>query len=190
MAVTVRGASAFGGPRNGTSWTSPIEGAEPLVSYPLNAAQSVAVNGTSEQPIFVVPLVSTWTPDGAQRDALSADNVIATLNSVYLATMGVALIVTLAATTFSFFLRRAGAVVGGGAFAGWAAASNPALAAFSTVRVPFLPANTALVAPPGQPAVTATAALLPLQPGDMVTFSVATGGATTIPFLVAAVDAS
>jgi hypothetical protein len=189
MAVKLLGAISRGGPRNGSSWTSPWEAGEPLVAYPLNAAQSVSVNGTSEQPIWVAPQVSTATADGLVLDSLAGDNVLGYLNAAYLATMGVALPVTLANLTLGFFLRRAGAVVGGGAFAGWAAAGNPAIAAFSVVKVPFLLTNTALVGPGGA-TPTATTALLPFQPGDVVTLSVATAAAVTVPFLIAAVDGS
>jgi hypothetical protein len=187
MAVKLLGAMSRGGPRNGSSWTSPWEAGEPLVAYPLSSSQSVSVNGTSEQPVWVAPLVSTYTADGINLDGLASDNVLGYLNAAYLGSMGVALTVNLAGLTLGFFLRRAGAVVGGGAFAGWAAASNPAIAAYSMVKVPFLTSNTALVAPGGA-TVTATNALLPFQPGDIVTLSVATSGATTVPFLIAAVD--
>jgi hypothetical protein len=187
MAIKLLGAHSRGGPRNGSSWTSPWEAGEPLVAFPLNASQSVSVNGTSEQPVWVAPQVSTYTADGINLDGLASDNVLGYINACYLGVMGVALAANLANLTLGFFLRRAGAVVGGGAFAGWAAASNAAIAAYSAVKVPFLTSNTALVTPGGG-TVTAVNALLPFQPGDIVTLSVATGTATTVPFLVAAID--
>lgn len=188
MAVTERASGSNTGPRSGSSWGSPLSADVNLNTYGLNASQSVSVNGTSEQTAYVVPQVSPWTGSGRNQDALFSDNIIANLNAIYLGTTGVALAATQASVTYSFFLRRAGAVIGGGAFAGWASASNVAIAAFSAVSVPFLVANTALVAPPGATAVTATNALLPLQPLDVITFSVATAGAQTIPFLYVSLD--
>lgn len=189
MAVTERASGSNTGPRSGSSWGSPLSAELDVTSYALNAAQSVSVNGTSEQVIYTVPNISTWTGSGRYQDALASDNIIANISALYLTTGGVALAVNQASVTYSFFLRRAGAVVGGGAFAGWAAASNTAIAAFGTLSVPFLTANTALVIPPGATALTATNALLPVQQGDVITFSVITAGAQTIPFLYVGLEA-
>jgi hypothetical protein len=188
MAVTERASGANTGPRSGSSWGSPLSADVNLTTYTINASQSVSVNGTSEQSVYIVPAVSVWMGSGRNQDALTSDNVIANLNTVYLGTTGVALAATQASVTYSFFLRRAGLVIGGGAFAGWTIAGNTAIAAFSAISVPFLITNTALVAPPGAAAVTAANALLPLQPLDVITFSVITAGAQTIPFLYVSLD--
>lgn len=189
MAVTERASGSNTGPRSGSSWGSPLSAELDVASYALNAAQSVSVNGTSEQVIYTVPNISTWTGSGRTQDALASDNIIANVTAVYITAGGVALGLNQASVTYSFFLRRAGAVIGGGAFAGWAIASNPAVAAFATVSVPFLTANTALVNPPGSVALSATNALLPVQQGDVITFSVITAGAQTIPFLYVGLEA-
>lgn len=188
MAISERAAGVIHGPRNGSGWTSSFDSEFVFGAYPANASQAVAVNTTSEQVLYVQPQVSVFTPFGRQQDALAADNIIANLNTIYLSAQGAAAAASLAGTTIAFFLRRAGAVVGGGAFAGWASASNPIFAAYTPVVVPWLPANTALQAPPGS-TVTATSALLPLQPLDVITFSVVSGGAT-IPFFYCSLDIS
>lgn len=159
-----------------------------MQGYPLNAAQLVSVNGTSEQPIYTVPGLSPNTPAGPYFfDVLPASGVIGNINQIRLGTGGVALAANVANLTLSFFLRRAGSVIGGGAFAGWAAASNAAIGAFQQVTVPFLIANTALVAPPGT-TLSSTNALLPVQPGDVITLSVVTGAAVNVPLLSGYLD--
>lgn len=189
MAVTERASTSNTGPRSGASWGSPLSAELNVPAYPLNASQSVSVNGTSEQVIYTVPSITTWTGSGRYQDALASDNIIANVTAIYLTAGGVALTVNQASVTYAFFLRRAGTVIGGGAFAGWATASNTALAAFGTLIVPFLTANTALVAPPGATAVSAANAFLPVQQGDVITFSVVTAGAQTIPFLYVGLEA-
>lgn len=192
MAVTFRAAQSNTGPRAGTSWTSPLEALADLPTILLaNASQSQATGGalTSENIVFVAPQVSTVTVNGTQQDALASDNIIANINKMYLGVGGVALTVTQANLTIQLFLRRAGAVVGGGAFAGWGLAGNVAIPAFSVVNIPFLTTNTALVSVDGS-TKTPTNVVLPVQPFDVVTFSMVAAANITIPNFFVGIDAS
>ena len=169
MAAPERQAIAQLGPRNGTCWTQPL-------STPVTTATG------PEMVVFVAPPITYNTVSGAAiQDRLPADNVIENISQV--------LIVPLAAetaddaATVSFNLYRAGALVGGGPFAGWVTGTNPALATWVEAVVPFFPANTALRPVSSTIPVSATKAVLPLQPGDVITY-IATGGTPSVAALV------
>lgn len=183
MSVKVVDSQSGTGPRSGSSW---VQGTSVRVaSSALNASQVFTASvGTSEIPLFIVPSVSTRTYRGGYQGALEGDGIIGHLNMVRICAGGAALAATTANLTLGFVLKRAGATVGGGNFAGWGAAANPALAAFTPVNVPFLVANTALVGAGGA-ALTAANALLPLKPDDVICLSlvVATADVTTMVWL-------
>lgn len=189
MSVKVVDAQSGTGPRSGSSWYTAGENVS-VQSSTLNASQVfTAAVGTAEIPLFVVPPVSTRTYRGGYQSTTEGDNVWGHINGVYVCAGGTALAANTANLTLGLVLKRAGATVGGGNFAGWGAAANAALAAYTPVLVPFLTANTLLVSA-ANATLTAANALLPVQPLDVVCLSivVATANVTTMPFLDILVD--
>lgn len=189
MTVTLREATSNAGP-GGNSSSLYSSGENVSVTSATLAGTFSAPVGTSEVILYQVPPASRLSPSGATNYTFPA--VIQNINQL-LMTAGATLAANTANLTLSFNLRRAGAVVGGGAFAGWAANSNPLLTAFVPVSVPWLVANTALVVPYPQAAaaLTATNALLPLQANDVITASlVVITGAVTVPFFNLFLDGS
>ena len=156
MVATARQAAVQLGPRNGTTWQAPW-------------GSATIANNTTEAVVFVVPPITVNTVTGqAIQDRLPADNVIYNLSQLLL--VAVANHAGAEATsTLAFNVRRAGAIVGGGAFAGWIDGAAPALTAWESTVVPFLPANTLLRPLNSTTPVSATKAVLPLQPGDVIT---------------------
>lgn len=188
MSVKHRATRATG-PRSNSSWTSPPQ--VRIFTSALNASQVFTASvGTSEIPIWVAPSVATRIYSGGYQDALEGDGFIGHLNAVTICPGGAGFSASNANLTLGLVLKRAGATVGGGNFAGWATGANPAMTAFTPLSVPFLVANTALVPAGETPALTAANALLPLKPNDVICLSlvVATADVTTMPFLDVVLD--
>lgn len=183
MAVTVLSAQSSGGPRGGSTWYD--EGFAGAVGFPRNGA-TVAATSTLEQATWMAPTPNLVVqPGDTYPFVLAQDNVIQALYGVYV-TPDAAWGANIANLTIQFVLRRGGAVVGGGAFAGWPQAGNPAFVPYAPTYVPFLVANTALL--PGRLGRSSTGpgpgqAFLPLQPLDVVTvqFVNSGGAAITLP---------
>lgn len=183
MAITDRAAEAIGGPRGGTTWYD--EGMAGQVGFTKSAAN---VNTTTlEEIVFVIPNVNKVIQPGRTytEDALGSDNVIQACYGVYVVSYAT-WAANIAQLTVQFMLRRAGNVIGGGAFAGWAAASNAALTQWVPTFVPFLTGNTALMPGVMGTAVAATygGAYLPVQPLDVITCQFVTTGNITLTSLL------
>ena len=182
MAITDRAAEAIGGPRGGTTWYD--EGMAGQVGFTKTAA--TVASTTLEEITFVIPTPNVIVqPGNVYLDQLPSNNVIQGLYGTWivpLANWGA----NIANLTVRMMVRRAGAIVGGGAYAGWAAASNPALTAFVPTFVPFLATNTALL--PGRLGGAVGTALggayLPLQPGDVLTTQFVTTASVALPSLL------
>lgn len=151
--------SSSGGPDTQSEWTDYV-------------IQHVDLNdiANNEWPVYVAPKVSPYSAQGNAPNPLPTSGLIKTLVGVYV--MFDANVAANRNTTIAFNLRRAGAVIGGGTFAGWASGATPAFSAWVPIVVPFLITNTALAPVPtigtSTPA-SATRALLKLQPLDIIT---------------------
>lgn len=129
--------------------------------------------------VYSAPLWSPYDTLGINPDGPPTN--IQTLLGIYVVA-DKAVAANAVASDVSFSLYRAGAQIGGGVVASFATGANPALPLGVPVFVPFNTANTALIPVPalGQAAaVSATSALLPLQPGDCILAT-----ATTVADLV------
>src|ERR1039458_8628949 len=157
MTATSRQSVAQLGPRDGSTWTVPFGSVQ--------AAPAASV----ETPIFVVPPITANLNSGRSiQDRLAADNVIYNLSQVFLTAItdhaGAE-----GGSAVTFNLYRAGALIGGGGFAGWIDGAAPVINTWNPVVVPFLVANTALRGCGFGNAPSATKAVLPLQPLDVIT---------------------
>lgn len=193
MPVTQRASIAIHGPTGSGSSYIAQEIDFTADQYGTTALQSVSVANSAtayEQLLFVAGRIPAYTANGSVQDTLSAANVIATVCQLRIATAITSALLSVANVSLGFNLRRAGAVVGGGPFAGWTAGNVPNFTAFTPVAVPFIITNTALAIPPGLSAVTAVNALLPLQPDDVITLTLTqnSGGAIVTPFFSGYVD--
>ena len=118
--------------------------------------------------VYVAPVWSKYDSQGLNPDG--PPTVIQNLTGLYVVS-DKTVAASSVASDISFSLYRAGAQIGGGIVAGWAGGANPEFVVGVPVFVPFAPANTALRPVPalGQAAaVSATSALLPMQPGDVI----------------------
>jgi hypothetical protein len=183
MAITDRAAEAYGGPRGGTTWYD--EGLGGQVGFTKTAA---TVNGTLEEIAFVVPTPNLIVqPGDLYLDALDASNVIQACYGVWIVPLAAWSASPTNVTNIQAVLRRAGAVVGGGAFAGWQSnGAIPALPQWRATFLPWLPANTALM--PGRVGGSVgtgqSGAFLPLQPLDVLTIQIITGASQQLTSLL------
>jgi len=178
MAITDRAAEAYGGPKGGTTWYD--EGMAGQVGFTKTAA--TVASTTLEEINFVIPTANVIVqPGDLYLDTLASTDVIQGLYGTWIVAPA-AWAANIASLTVRMMLRRAGAIVGGSAYAGWAAASNPALVAWVPLFVPFLTANTALL--PGRLGGTVGTALggayLPVQQGDVLTTQFVTTASVTL----------
>jgi hypothetical protein len=184
MAITDRAAEAYGGPKGGSTWYD--EGMAGQVGFTKTAA--TVSSTTLEEINFLVPTANVIVqPGDLYLDTLGTTDVIQGLYGTWIVPLA-NWAANIANLTVRMMLRRgsAGAIVGGGAYAGWAAASNPALTAFVPIFVPFLTTNTALL--PGRLGGTVGTALggayLPLQQGDVLTTQFVTTASVTLSSLL------
>lgn len=158
-----------GAPDGARSAWAPASHPTPL--YPNDSGTGVVV--------YTAPPWSPYDTLGENPDAEPTN--IQTLLGIYVVadkTVAAASV----ASDISFSLYRAGSQVGGDTVAEWASGANPLFTVGVPVFVPFNTANTALLPVPAlgeDAAVSATSALLPLQPGDTI---LATAG--TVALLV------
>lgn len=193
MPVTQRASIAIHGPSGGSSSYMAQEIDYVVNQYATTALQSASVANSAtpyEQTLFVMAKVPAYTSFGSVGDVIPAGGVIATVNQVRIVTAITSSLLSVAGVSLGFNLRRGGAVVGGGPFAGWTTGTVPTFNAFVPQAVPFITTNTALTIPPGLGAVSATNALLPLQPDDVITLTLTQNSAAPIvvPFFTGYVD--
>lgn len=165
MAVASRSAIVKYGPQNGSAWSG--------------GPTFKVLHAAGEYIAYIVPTPSTNSPGGAIVEGLpGSSNVIQNLCGIYVVPNSTHL-ASIATWAMNFKLYRAGSLIGGGGFAGWAAGASPALTALVPTWVPFTVANTALRPGDGSNlAVSTTRALLPLQTNDVITVLVDPGAIT------------
>lgn len=177
MGFRLRHLISLGAPEgNRSTWS---QNSAPVLLDPGDAGTGVVV--------YSAPVWSPYDTLGENPDGSPTN--IATVKGIYVvADKHVAAAAVASDITFSLY--RAGAQVGGTSAAHWASGANPDFPLGVPVLVPFTTGNTALLPVPalGQPAaVTATSALLPMQPGDCI---LATAGTVALLVnLLAFVDA-
>lgn len=134
---------------------------------PPPAYLGVGDSGATGIPVYVAPPSSPYDSLGTNPDVVTAGNPIQTVLGIYvLADQAIA--ANSIGSTINFDLYRAGAVIGGGRFAGWNTSSNPAFVVGVPVFVPFDVTNTALKPVPNTAGLSSTQALLPLQALDAI----------------------
>ena len=194
MPVTQRASISIHGPSGGSSSYMAQEIDYAVNQYATTALQSATVANSAtpyEQTLFVMAKVPAYTSFGSVGDVVPAGGVIATINQVRIVTAITSSALTAIGVSLGFNLRRGGAIVGGGPFAGWSAGTVPTFNAFVPQAVPFITTNIqALTIPPGLGAFSATNALVPLQPDDVITLTLTQNSAAPIavPFFTGYID--
>lgn len=161
------------GPSNGTAWRGALD---VLIPLSLTAGETM---------LAAVPPVSPNVLSGTIIEGPPGpNNVLWNLSSVRMV-WSVDVAASLATLAITLKLYRDGALIGGGGFAGFVAGASPAWDQWVPAQLPFLTANTALQIVPGQSAVSATKAILPLQIGDVITVvTTYPGSYTTVPAIL------
>ncbi len=172
MAVTTRAAISATGPGGGTGWqdqghSTNIAAATATVTAALYVASiapqaDLTLAGGASSPDYLPSATAIMRLTGAQVAAATALSASSTLD-------------------LSVSVYRANTQLGGTAAFGWLTSGTgvPALAALTSVVLPAIPANTALVK-------SGTVYYLPLNPGDVIVWSIQTSTSTVaVPQLVA-----